>query len=129
MAITTKKVKNPKVNGVYQVSDKDLKINKNNPKQHNVIVMSINKKRGTCNVKTITSLEDHSDGKDYFRNGQLYNVRNGNILVVPKNQLMSKKLSGINHKIISIKLDKLHYKETKDKTRFPNRYYKLIHRK
>lgn len=129
MAIRTKKVKNPKVNGVYQVSDKDLKININNPKQHNVIVMSINKKRGICNVKTITSLEDRKHGKFHFRNAQLYDVRNGNILVIPKNQLMSKKLSGINHNIITIKIDKLHYKKPGDKTKFPNRYKKLISRK
>lgn len=129
MAITTKKVKNPKVNGVYQVSDKDLRINTKNPKQHDVIVTSINKKRVTCNVKTITSLEDHRNGKYYFRNGQLSNVKDGSILVIPKNQLNSHKLSGIYHKTITIKLDKLHYKEPGDKTRFPTRYKKLISRK
>ena len=129
MAITTKKVKNPKINGIYQVNDLDLKINVNNPKQHNVIVTSINKKRGICNVKTITSLEDRKKGKFYFRDGQLFNVRNGNILVIPKNQLGTKKLSGVNHQIITIKIDKLYYKEPNDKTRYPNRYHNLIHRK
>ena len=129
MAITTSKVYNPKVNGVYQVSDVDLKINLKNPKQHNVIVTSINKKRGTCTVKTITSLEDRKEGKYFFRNGQLDAVKKGDILVISKAQLRTNKLSGINHKRITIKIDKLHYKEPNDLTRFPNRYHDLIHRK
>lgn len=129
MAITTKKVKNPKVNGVYQVSDVDLKINPKNPKKHTVIITSINKKNKTCRVKTVTSLEDKKDGKYLFRNNQLDNVRNGNILVIPKTQLGTKKLSGINHNGITVRLDKLYYKEPGDNTRFPKRYHSLIHKK
>lgn len=129
MAITTRKVRNPKVNGVYQVSDVDLRINSRNPKQHNVIVTSINKKNKTCRVKTVTSLEDEKDGKYFFRNRQLDNVRDGNILVIPKPQLGTKRLSGINHNGITVGLDKLHYKEPGDNTRFPNRYHNLIHKK
>lgn len=45
MAITTSIVRKPKVNGVYQVSDEDLRITSNNPDgQHDVIITSIDKK-------------------------------------------------------------------------------------
>ncbi len=130
MAITTEVVKKPKVNGVYQVSDKDLRINGNNPdSQHNVIVTSIDKKRKTARVKTITSLEKRRNGLWYFTNHKLYDVRNGKILVIPKNQLKSSRLSGINHDSKIVSLNQLHYKNPNDKTRFPKRYADLIHRK
>lgn len=130
MAITTRIVTNPKVNGVYQVSDRDLRINGNNPNsQHNVIVTSIDKKRKIARVKTITSLEKRDNGRYRFKNNKLYDVRNGNILVIPKNQLKSSRLSGINHNSKVVKLDKIHYKNDNDRTIFPKRYIKLIHRK
>lgn len=129
MAITTKQVKKPKVNGVYQAYDVDLKINLNNPSQHDVIVTSIDTKRKIARVKTITSLEKRINGFWKFKNKKLYDVRNGNIIVIPKNQLKSSKLSGINHNSRTIKLSKLYYKEPNDKTIFPKRYSKLIHKK
>lgn len=129
MAITTSKVRNPKVNGVYQVSDVDLRINSRFSDKHTVIVTSINKKNKTCRVKTVTSLEDKKDGRYVFRNSQLENVKDGKVLVIPKTQFKTKKLSGINHIGITVGLDKLHYKEPGDNTRFPNRYHNLIHKK
>ena len=129
MAITTKKVKKPKINGVYQAYDKDLKINLNNPKQHNVIVLSINDKTNTARVKTITSLERKKVGKWFFKNGKLDDVKDGNILVIPKKIFRTKKLSGINHDIITISLNKLYYKEQTDNTYVPKRYINLIRRK
>lgn len=130
MAITTKVVRNPKVNGVYQASDKDLRINGNNPNsQHNVIITSIDKKRKTARVKTITSLETRRNGVWYFKNYKLYDVRNGNILIIPKSQLKSSRLSGINHNSKVISLKKLHYKQPNDRTKYPNRYNDLIHKK
>lgn len=130
MAITTKVVTNPKVDGVYQVSDVDLKIKTNKlDSQHNVIITSIDKKRKTARVKTITSLEERKNGAWYFKNRKLYDVRNGNIIVIPKNQLNSSRLSGINHNSKVVPLSKIHYKFPNDKTIFPKRYKSLIHKK
>lgn len=130
MDITTNVVRRPKVNGIYQVSDKDLKINGNNPNtQHNVIVISIDEKRKIARVKTITSLEGRRKGLWYFKNHKLFDVRNGWILIIPRNQLKSSRLSGINHNIKIVSLNKLHYKQPNDKTRYPKRYHELIHRK
>ncbi|MCH5179930.1 MAG: hypothetical protein J1F32_01795 [Erysipelotrichales bacterium] len=130
MEITTDVVRNPKVNGVYQVSDIDLRINGNNPNsQHDVIITSIDKKRNIARVKTITSLESRHRNQYSFKNRKLDDVKNGNILLIPRNQLNSRLLSGINHKGITISLNKLHYKEPNDMTRFPKRYINLIKRK
>ncbi len=127
--ITTKVVKNVKVNGVYQVSNSDLKIITNHGTKHDVIVCSVNKKRKTARVKTITSLETRKNGISYFINGKLKDVKNGDILLVPANQLHSSHLSGINHNAKVVPLNKIYYKEPKDKTRFPKRYADLIKRK
>lgn len=129
MAITTQKVKKPKINGVYQAYDKDLKINLNNPNQHNVIVLSINNKTNTARVKTITSLEKRYKKKMVFKNNKLNDVRNGNILVIPKKVFRTKKLSGVNHSIKKISLDKLYYKEPGDNTFISKRYVDLINKK
>ena len=127
--ITTGVVDKVKVNGVYQVHNNDLHIKTNHGFRHNVIVTSINYKNKTARVKTITSLEKRSSKKWFFTNGKLNDVRNGNILLIPKNQLHSHHLSGINHNSITVPLNKIHYKENHDTTIFPKRYMKLIHRK
>lgn len=134
MAITTNVVKNHKINGVYQVADKDLKINGNNPNsQHNIIITSIDKKHKTARVKTITSLESttiiNGHRQRVFKNRKLADVRNGNILPIPKRQLRSKHYSGINHSTKIVSLNKIHYKQPNDRTIFPKRYNDLIHRK
>lgn len=130
MAITTSIVRKPKVNGVYQVSDEDLRIISNNPDcQHDVIITSIDKKRKRARVKTITSLERIKNNNWYFKNGKLNSVKNGNILPIPINQLRSRHYSGINHNAKIVPLNKIHYKEAYDRTRFPKRYHNLIHRK
>lgn len=130
MAITTPIVKKPKVNGVYQVSDKDLKINSSNPNsQHNVIITSINKKRKTARVKTITSLEKRIGNQYKFKNYKLNDVKKGNVIIVPRNQINTKLLSGINHNSKVVSLNKLHYKQPNDRTKFPKRYSGLIHKK
>ena len=128
--IKTPIVNKPKVNGVYQASDADLKIHTCDAnEQHNVIVVSINKKRKTARVKTITSLEKRINNEYKFKNHKLSDVKNGNILLIPRTQMRSKLLSGINHHGITISLNKLHYKDPGDRTRFPMRYQKLIRRK
>lgn len=128
-SITTDVVKNVKVNGVYQASNDDLKIKTNHGVKHDIIVCSINKKRKTARVKTITSLEVRKNDRWHFINGKLNDVKKGNILLIPNTQLHSFHLSGINHNTKIIPLNKIHYKEKGDSTRFPRRYAKLIHRK
>lgn len=131
--ITTAVVKRVKVNGIYQVSNRDLHIDTMHGLKHDVIVCSINKKRKTARVKTITSLETNitRNGRrqKIFINNKLSDVRNGNILPIPKRQLKSRHYSGISHKSIIVPLSKIHYKEPNDRTRFPKRYESLIHRK
>lgn len=128
MAITTSKVLKPKINGVYQVKNTILGFGKPDG-QHDVIVLSINKKRKKAKIKTITSLERRKNSKYYFKNGKLDWVRNGMVIVIPKTQLKSKYLSGIHHNSVIVPLSELYYKEENDKTRFPARYRKLIIRK
>lgn len=128
-------VKKPKVNAVYSVSNNDLGIVTIHGVDHNVVVTSINKKRGIAYVKTITSLENRvfdKYSKKYvykFINKKLTDVRNGNILVVPKNVMRTQHLSGIVHDIKIVPLSKLNYKHSNDTTVFPNRYKQLIKRK
>ena len=80
-------------------------------------------------MKTITSLEVRKNDRWHFINGKLNDVKKGNILLIPNTQLHSFHLSGINHNTKIIPLNKIHYKEKGDSTRFPRRYAKLIHRK
>ena len=97
--------------------------------QGSILVISIDEKRKIARVKTITSLEGRRKGLWYFKNHKLFDVRNGWILIIPRNQLKSSRLSGINHNIKIVSLNKLHYKQPNDKTRYPKRYHELIHRK
>ncbi len=125
--ILAKKVK---VNGIYQVYDKDLKINKvNNGDSHDIVVCSINKKNKTARIKTITSLEYKRNNNYLFKNYKLDYVKNGSILPIPKSFLKSKFFSGIDHRIKIVSLSKIFYKNSNDKTIFPKRYKNLIHRK
>lgn len=133
-SITTPVVKKVKVNGVYQVSNEDLHINTNHGFKHDVIVCSINEKRKTARVKTITSLERNiidSQGikRKTFNNSKLNEVRSGNILPIPRKQLKSRHYSGINHNAKIVPLKKIHYKNANDRTIFPKRYANLIKRK
>ena len=64
--IKTPVVKRVKINGVYQVHNDDLKISTNHGYKHDVIVTSINKKRKSARVKTITSLERRHKNKWHF---------------------------------------------------------------
>ena len=129
LKINTPVVKKVKVNGVYQVHNDDLKILTNYGYKHDVIVTSINSKRKTARVKTITSLERRKNNKWYFTNGKLDDVRSGKILLIPVSQFKTKHLSGVNHNSKVVPLEKIHYKESNDKTKFPNRYKFLIHKK
>ena len=96
-----------KKNEIYYASNEDLKIRDSQgniiPGGHNVIVTSVNNKKGTCRVKTITSLEEKVNGQWKFKQNKLRDVREGKILVVPKNQIRTHHLSGINHSSKSLK--------------------------
>ncbi|MEG2052921.1 MAG: hypothetical protein RRZ92_03110 [Bacilli bacterium] len=132
--IKTDVVKNVIVNGVYQVSNADLHIDTEHGDKHDVIVCSVNKKKKTASVKTITSLErrnnPNTNHREYrFINSKLEAVRNGDILPIPKNKLRSRHFSGICHNRKIVSFDKIHYKEPNDRTIFPKRYEKLIKRK
>lgn len=127
--ISTPVVDKVKVNGIYQASNIDLGISTTHGTKHDIVVCSVDKKRKKARVKTITSLEKRNRNEWRFINGKLDNVRNGSLLVIPRNQLRTSHLSGIYHKSIVIPLNKIHYKEPGDRTRYPARYDKLIHRK
>lgn len=119
-----------KVNGIYYVTNRTLNIRgrSNNylPGGHSVIVTSINRKRGTARVKTITSVVNHENVNE-FNNRKLNDVSSGNLLIIPIRSLNSRHLSAVNHKSITVKLDKLY--ESHSRLKYPKRYDRLIHRK
>lgn len=124
-------IKKPKVDHIYYVSNEDLKIKKKDgtiiPGGHDVIVLSVNKKRNTVRVKTITSLEHETDKGMRYDVKALNAAKRGQILPIPIKELNSPHYSGIDHRAKTVPISKLnaHYK----KYRFPRRYKKLIHRK
>lgn len=119
------------VGEVYHADNRDLNIWNENGKirrgSHDVIVVSVNKRKNTCKVKTITSLERKYDGKNVFIEKKLPNVRNGKILVIPIKDIHTKHLSGIYHDEKEIKVDKL-YKSNSGVV-FPRRYKYLVYKK
>lgn len=114
------------LNGIYRADAKDLGL-KNTKKPHDVIVVSINARKKTCNVKTITSLEEECKGQMVFKNHKLSKVRNGEIIVIPRKNLNTKRLCGVYTKPITIKISKLYLSTTG--TTFPRRYKHLIIKK
>ena len=114
-----------KPNKIFRASANDLKI-KNTTKPHDVIVLSVNKKYKTARVKTITSLEFEDNGKFRFDNEKLDKVRSGEIVVVPKKELNTHKLCGINNNVKTIKVEKLYTSTTGSK--FPKRFKDVIKR-
>ena len=111
------------LNGVYRADARDLGL-KNTKQPHDVIVISINYRKKTCQVKTITSLEEEYKGKMVFQNRKLDKVRNGEIIVIPQNDFNTHKLCGVNNKLITIKISKLYLSTTG--TTFPRRFKQLI---
>lgn len=114
-------------NHIYRADAQDLGLTNTN-RSHDVIVTSVNKRKKTCRVKTITSLEyQDNNGEWKFINRKLSDVREGNILLIPKEQIKTHHLSGINHNSKTIKINKLYF--TENETKFPRRYKHLIHKK
>ena len=124
-------VRNPKVNGIYYVYNRNLGIKDSNGRKltsggHSVIVTSINKKKGTARVKTITSVIQHNDTTK-FNNTKLSDVEKGNLLIIPNKKLGAIHLSAISHEGHTINLNNLLTSTMGFK--FPNRYKNLINRK
>lgn len=118
-------------NKIYRADANDLGLTHTN-KPHDVIVVSVNKRKNTCKVKTITSLErlstDRNGNQRYtFMNHKLDDVRDGNILVIPQKLINTHHLSGINHKELTIKTNKMYF--TTSGAKFPRRYKHLINKK
>lgn len=111
-------------NHIYRADAQDLGLT-NTKQPHDVIVTSVNKRRKTCKVKTITSLENRN--QTGFLQHKLNDVRSGNILVIPKDQIKTKHLSGIDHRSKTIKFKRLYFSNTG--TIFPRRYKYLIYKK
>ena len=114
----------PKVNGIYFAKNRDLGISRYGG--HGVIVTSINKKRKTCQVKTITSLV-RPDNLSEFKPEMVKKIEDGKILAIPNKSLHSPHLSGVYQKPITIPISKLG--KSSCNFRYPKRYDKLIHRK
>lgn len=114
-------------NKIYHADDKDLGIRNKKSNSHDVIVVSVNKRNKTCKVKTITSLETKNNKKRAFKNSKLKDVRIGKITVIPRTELNTKVLSGVNNSILTIKTNKLYY--SKSNLVFPRRYKHIINSK
>ena len=118
-------------NKIYRADANDLGLTNTN-KPHDVIVVSVNKRAKKCKVKTITSLEkditdQQGNKRKVFMNHKLDDVRDGNILVIPQKLINTQHLSGINHKELTIKTNKMYLSTTG--TKFPRRYKHLINKK
>lgn len=115
-------------NKIYRADAQDLGlINTNKP--HDVIVVSVNKRRKSCRVKTITSLEQtvtDRNGNSFqaFKTYKLNDVRNGKIIVIPIKDINTHHLSGVHNDAKTIKINKL-YLSTSG-TKFPRRYRNII---
>lgn len=128
MAKRTKKIKKTHLryaikNKIYRADAKDLGLS-NTKKAHDVIVVSVNKRRKKCRVKTITSLERDIKGKMCFIDDKLDDVRNGIITPIPIKDINTHHWSGVNNNAISVKTNKLYFSTTG--TKFPRRYKHII---
>ena len=117
-------------NKIYRADARDLGLTNTN-KAHDVIVVSVNKRSKKCKVKTITSLErtikSNGKNKNVFLNHKLDDVRSGKILVIPKIDINTHHLSGVNNKLHTIKTNKMYLSTTG--TTFPRRFKQLINKK
>ena len=118
-------------NKIYRADANDLGLTHTN-KLHDVIVVSVNKRKKKCKVKTIIFLEkdiidQYGNKRKVFMNHKLDDVRDGNLLVIPQKLINTHHLSGINHKELTIKKNKMYLSTTG--TKFPRRYKHLINKK
>lgn len=110
-------------NKIYRADAIDLGLTNTN-KPHDVIVISVNKRRKKCKVKTITSLERMINGKMRFLHSKLDDLRSGRIIAIPIKDINTNHLSGVNNDILTIKTNKMYLSTTG--TKFPRRYKYII---
>ena len=113
---------------VYYVKNKDLGFEDSVP-GHEIILVKRSKNKSRVKVKTITSIEgNHKPGqKRRLKNSNkdiIELVYEGEIIVIPKKDLNTPKLSGVFKKGIWIESNKL--MESKYDTRISKRYIKII---
>ena len=111
-----------KLNKVYWVSNSDLRINHNGG--HNVLVIWVNPFKKICRVKTITSIERFSNGKNFIPSATINLMKTGKILPIPINELNSRHYSGIHQDSVVISTDKL--VNSYNNMIYPKRYKKFI---
>lgn len=109
---------------VFRAKDKDLGLSKNKYLSHDVLLVSRNKKTNYCYVKTVSSLEKEKNGKLRFKLDKLDEIRKGEIIVIPKNQINTQVLSGVYYKPIRIHYSKLY--KSKTGVIAPKKYKKVL---
>lgn len=128
--LSSRKPKKVVLHGSYYVTDKDLGID-SEVGGHDVFVIRFNKKRNRVKVKTVTSVERNGleNGQRVFKKNKKHinyvdAIHSGRIIVMPKRDLNTDKLSGINNRGIWINKNKL--KKSKYNLKYPRRYHLLI---
>ena len=126
----SRKPKRVLLHGSYYATDKDLGIN-SEVGGHDVFVIKFNKKRDRVKVKTVTSIERNSleNGQRVFKKNKKNTnypdlIHSGRIIVMPKRDLNTDRLSGINNKGIWISKNKL--MKSKFKLKYPKRFHQII---
>ena len=119
-----------RLHGCYFVKDKDLGI-VTETFGHDVFVIRISKNKKRVKVKTITSIEKNGleNGQRVFKKNKkhinyLEAIHNGTIIVMPKTDLQTERLSGVNNNGIWISVNKL--LKSKYSLKYPNRYNGII---
>lgn len=110
---------------IVWISNKDLGIDR--PGGHSCVVTSVNRKRRTARVKTITSLEHLFNGVMKWDFKSLSKARKGELLPIPKDALRSHHYSGIDHRAKTVRWTDI--RQNTKSYRYPMRYDKLIMRK
>lgn len=116
------------LNSAYYVSNEKLNLNDDVP-GHQVIVTRLSRNRKKAEVKTLTSLESPSKPgeKRKFKSTKkdlVEDLHEGRIIVVPKKDLNTPKLTGIFTK--GIWIDTKDLQENRYPTKISKRYKKLI---
>lgn len=126
----SRKAKRVVLHGSYYATDKDLGI-ESEVGGHDVFVIKFNKKRNRVKVKTVTSIErkDLENGQRVFKkNKKNFNypdaIHKGQIIVMPKRDLNTSRLSGVNNKGIWINKNKLMV--SKFNLKYPKRFHGII---
>ena len=125
-----RKVNKVRLHGCYYVTDVDLGID-SEVGGHDVFVIKFSKDRKRVKVKTVTSIERNGleNGQRVFKKNKKHinypeAIHNGLIIVIPKTDLQTERLSGINNKGIWVNKCKL--LKSKYTLKYPKRYHSII---